>query len=191
MPTHKTHEVLSVAPLPFDPQRCFNAMLDALRQHCVRLTGDEHRDISRVEGVMDQGEIFVLGYHGEIARLFFHLKLGEAPNAAEVSLRATKGNTDVLDADWGSTGPEIGNTIVVARLLHVVLCVLREQGIAALTNHPVDPRLRAHYATMGFDDVPDGGQHLMLSETRSLERAFRYIDAAYRRFGLNLRGPPP
>jgi hypothetical protein len=187
MPGHKAAEVLALEPVGFAPQRCLDALLDGLNTHCLALTGDERRDIDRVDSGLDDEGIFIIGYHRQLERVYFHMDLADAPTAVELTIRATQGQTNVYDVEWGSTGVEIGNSVLVARLLHVGICVLRKQGIMALENDPCDERLRNHYATMGFDD----GRTLRLSDRQMLEQAFGYIEAVYRRFRLELSAPPP
>ncbi len=184
--------MLALQPTTYDPAGCLSALLEQLNGYCTELTGDEERDVQRFEGEFVDGGgeddgIYIHGYHDSICRLYFHLSLDAAPNEVEISLRATKGSRDIYDADWGTEGPQVGNSVLIARLLHVGICTLRSQGVRALVNEPYTRKLEAYYTSMGFER----GRRLSLSDPDALDQAFNFIAALYVRFRIDLNAPPP
>lgn len=107
--------------------------------------------------------------------------------SAHLTLRATKGNVDIADIDWGDTGPDIGNKLLVMRMLHVGICSFRALGFQRLTNDPWDDRLRTLYASFGFQN----GEVLDLNDPAALTSALTIISQVYPRFGIDFSAPPP
>jgi hypothetical protein len=73
-------------------------------------------------------------------------------STAEVVLIATKGALVADDTLFGRAGPDVGNSVLVARLLHVALFALRSTGVIAVRNEPYDVRVRRLYEDMGFQN---------------------------------------
>lgn len=186
MPGAKARAVLDEVCLTLDPERCYAALEISIATHLCNITGDGYRDLERVER---EGQDLFVGYHGQLRRLLASVSLDTARQSARIEIIATKGGLDVLDenAMFGDSGPEIGNSILVARLLHVGICTLRQQGVHAIVNTPYNERLRQHYITMGFER----GEQLSLRDESALRRAFEFIDFVYRSRGLALQTVPP
>ena len=92
---------------------------------------------------------------------------------------------------FGQKGSKIGNSIVVARLLHVAIVTLRSGGVEVVWNEPVNELLRLYYRGMGFVDdlVNPQRQNLRLSDLTSLAKAFSFVEAVYEDWGLQLDVP--
>src|SRR6185295_12504289 len=87
------------------------------------------------------------------------------PNGvADVLLVVTKGGARADDSMFGKTGPNVGNSVLVGRLLHVAAFALRSSDIAAIRNDPYDGRVRRLYEDMGFQN----GEILNLDDLASL-----------------------
>jgi hypothetical protein len=110
---------------------------------------------------------------------------------AKVSLIATKGGVSADENCYFKAGPDIGNTVLVARLLHVAVFALKSSGIVEVTNDPLDQRVRQHYTDMGFYN----GERLPLTDLAALTKTFTYVDVAYQHASvcgrLSLASPPP
>ena len=180
----KARSVIGSTVSQFDRQRCYHELGDAFSEHLCNVTDDPERNLDRVE---DQGDGIFVGYHGTTRRLLIEVALPPDGTHAEIVLVATKGQLDVLDSDFGKTGRQVGNTVLVARLLHVGICTLRKNGVEMIVNKPFDARLKQHYVTMGFEE----GQRLSLTSEEALRTAFEYIELAYQRHGLTLGSMPP
>jgi hypothetical protein len=105
-------------------------------------------------------------------------------------LIATKGSLVADDTLLGKTGPDVGNSVLVARLLHVVLFAFRSTGVVAVRNDPYDARVRRLYEDMGFVN----GEQLPLDDAAALTKAFSFIERAYQHESidgrLSLATPP-
>ena len=98
--------------------------------HMRFLTGDAERDLDRIDAEFDidlhsNAAIYVGSWNG-IRRLLLGVEI--RGDDAHLALRATKGDVDIFDIDWGQSGPHIGNAVVVGRLLHVGICSFRRNG---------------------------------------------------------------
>lgn len=165
-----------------DIDRLHRRMGATLVEHLCGLTGRPARDVDGVWTERDGDILLYAGHAVGLLRLLVSIEVDDAMRSASVTLRAAKGPVAVDRIDWGAAGPEVGNSILVARLLHIGIQVLRAEGLVLLTNNPWDARLRAHYELMGFV----GGERLPLDDEAPLTRAFGYIERSYRRFGLRL-----
>lgn len=187
----KTAEVLNH---PLDRAMVHQKLSDAIDATLLNLTGDDYRDIDTVEHRWEPPFSHHVGRWKQIPRLNALVELGkhtepENSACASVTLFATKGQTRAEGAPLlGTRGPEVGNSVLVARLLHVAIVALRESHIVSITNDPVNEQLREHYREMGFTN----GERLALHEPVSLVTAFEFIGDVYVASGsVSLGAPPP
>lgn len=185
MPAQKAAAALSVRQVYPNPA---DALYIGLQKYALNLTGDSYRDLDTISLVRDPADpattLFCGTWQGTLR---FAATLAVSNHSGEIILLATKGQTAVDPSiQFGTTGPDIGNHVLIAATLHIAIFYLRAAGLVALTNQPYNARLRAKYELMGFRN----GTHLVLDDAPSLEKAFTYIDDAYQRRGLNLSRPP-
>ena len=163
---------------------------DALRQHLVGcLGGDPDRDIDGLSTYLDAtGCLYVGTWQGHP-----RLNVGVAvdPNGvADVLLVATKGTVCADDSLFGRSGPSVGNSLLVGRLLHVATFALRSAGVLAIRNDPYDLRVQRLYEDMGFQN----GELLVLDDHPSLTKMFEYVAQTYQHPAasgrLSLADPP-
>jgi hypothetical protein len=153
----------------------------------VHLTGDHDRDLGQVtvkpgfdSGTGDHwAEYYGIGIDTvRTTRLYIGLTLAHSASPSlGVVLVATKGN---LVADYDTvplrgTDPRVGNSLLVARALHLTAAVGARSGLRTITNNPRDQYLAALYQTMGFAK----GTLLDLSDQASVERCFDYALLSY------------
>ncbi|HWO19779.1 MAG TPA: hypothetical protein VNO30_13430 [Kofleriaceae bacterium] len=187
MPARKAASLLKVAVRQTDPYPVLEA---ALRTHLVgALGGDPYRDIDSIEVLRDpDGQLYWGKWRGHL-RLTVGVMIDHA-STAEVMLIATKGARVADDLCLGKTGSDVGNSILVARLLHVALFALRSTGVVAVRNEPYDARVRRKYEDMGFAH----GEHLPLDDAAALTKAFAFIEQMYQHESvagrLSLATPP-
>jgi hypothetical protein len=170
------------APLSVDVERLHARMSTVLATHICGVTGDRDRDVESIWDERDETCLVYGGFAGKVLRLLCSIVVDPDIRSATVTLRAAKGSVGVDQIEWGVTGPEVGNSILVARLLHIGIMGLRAEGIVVLLNDPWDERLRTLYQLMGFER----GERLALDDEGSLTRAFGYVERSYQRFGLRL-----
>lgn len=186
-PQQKVSELLRIVTLQnVDSNGLFKSLDDGLNRYLTNLTNDPFRDIDRVDMLRDPGGSRYFGFFKSTCRLLAGLMVDESKKEAEVLLIATKGSTEAGPNLFSHSGPEIGNKILVARLLHVAVFTMRSSGIAYIRNDPADDRVRGIYIQMGFVN----GEILDLSNASSLIRTFEYIERVYSNYGLNLALPP-
>ena len=82
--------------------------------------------------------------------------------------------------------PGTGNPIIVARMLHCAVYLLRSTGWVTAQNSPANPGLRAHYTAMGFDDA----ERVDLGDVDSIERCFWFLKQLYGGVDRDLTLPP-
>jgi hypothetical protein len=187
MPGRKAASLLGMVVRRGDPYAVLEA---ALRTHLIgALGGDPARDIDSIEVLRDpDGQLYWGRWHGHL-RLTAGVMI-DREATAEVMLIATKGNLIADHSLFGKTGPEVGNSVLVARLLHVALFALRSTGVVAVRNDPYDARVRQLYEDMGFVD----GKRLSLDDATALTKAFSFIEQAYQHTSvggrLSLATPP-
>jgi hypothetical protein len=184
----KISRILQVSPTQteLEPNQVFEHLAADLQVHLLNLTGLEERDIDGIQSEVQGNQAVYVGTWRGIRRLLLGVELrGRAE--AHLALRATKGELDITDIDWGQVGADVGNSILIARLLHVGICSFRACGIRILTNDPWDERLRTLYSRMGFTN----GTTLALDEPDSLRIALRMVFPTYTRFGIDFSAPPP
>jgi hypothetical protein len=188
--TKLEEKVAAVLAVPFgidaDPLRVFERLAADLHRYTLHLTGNDERDIDTIQVEIEGPHAIYVGSWRGIQRLLLGVELREQ-GEAHLALRATKGELDIARVDWGQVGTEVGNSILIARLLHVGICSLRAGGIHRLTNEPWDDRLRNRYTRMGFT----GGTTFFLADRESLRIAFKMVQYAYTRFGIDFSAPPP
>ncbi len=179
--------LLTAARIQGDPCDVLEA---ALRTHLIgAFGGDPYRDIDTIDVLRDpDGRLFWGKWRGHL-RLTAGVVIDHA-STADVVLIATKGNLVADDTLFGRTGPDVGNTALVARLLHVALFALRSTGVVAVRNDPYDPRVRQLYEDMGFHN----GERLPLDDAAALTKTFTYVEQAYQHMSvagrLSLATPP-
>jgi Fe2+ transport system protein FeoA len=165
-----------------------NALAQDLAQYVLNTIADPDRGVDRIEHEADDGEHVFLGYAGSTLRLLVGVVVDTSDNTAEITLRATKADRDALDdTDWGDAAPNVGNSVLVARVFHVGLVTLRRCGIEAVVNRPFDARVRARYTAMGFHR----GERLDLTSRAALGKAFAFVGRVYADHDLDLDAPPP
>lgn len=182
----KARWVVAQAPRPFDPAEACRALVGALEARLQLWSLPPDRSIERVKATYGDADVLIEGYHGATMRLFVGVAIDRVQQSAEILLALTKGDLSVDSPAFGDRGPLVGNSVLTAMLLDVGICVLRRQGVRALTNRPVNEHLRRYYAMLGFAN----GEMLDLSDERSLAKAFEAIDQAYGRFGFVLADGP-
>lgn len=165
MPDRKAASLLGMPVRRGDP---YAALEDALRKHLVgALGGEPARDIDSIEVLRDpDGQLYWGKWQGHL-RLTAGVMI-DRDATADVFLVATKGDVIADDTLLGKTGPNVGNSVLIARLLHVALFALRSTGVVAVRNDPYDARVRRLYEDMGFV----GGVRLPLDDASAVTKAF-------------------
>jgi hypothetical protein len=170
-----------------DPYGCLDA---AMQRHLVGyLGGDPDRDIDGLVTHPDPlGRLYIGTWRGHP-----RLKAGvmvDANHVADVCLVATKGSVCADESLFGTSGPDIGNSLLVVRLLQVAAFALRSAGVLMIRNDPFDARVRRLYEDMGFQN----GETLVLDDLPSMTTMFDYVAHAYRHPSaagrLSLGDPP-
>lgn len=177
MPAAKAKDVIAVTPTLTDAA---SALLQGFRKHLLHITGDADRDLDEVELQTDHtGHMFLGSWHNRL-RLITGFRLTPAKEA-DVVIISTKGQREADAALLGVVGPDIGNSILVARLLHVAVFYLRAVGVSAIINDPYDSRVRGLYQTMGFAN----GERLSLDDLAALTTLFQYVQQHYHHHSLS------
>ncbi|MFV8752098.1 hypothetical protein ACNOYE_16245 [Nannocystaceae bacterium ST9] len=173
------------------PAELFVRLHVALSTHLVHVSGDPLRDVDRidldVDPAFDPNIAIYQGHWSNSDSPRLQLAVQVLGHDVHIALRATKQDANAEETEFGDTGPKIGNSVLVARMLHVGICTLRSAGIRDITNEPHDERLRSYYSTLGFVD----GKVLSLHDRGQLKTALMAIRSVYARFGLDLAAPPP
>jgi len=183
-------KALSLVNMPVaggDPYRTLEA---ALRTHLLgSVGGDPDRDIDALDTYQDPTGCLYVGTWRGHPRLNAGVAI-DSKRVADVLLVATKGMARADDMIFGKTGPGIGNSVLVGRLLHVALFALRSADIVAVRNDPYDARVRRLYEAMGFR----AGEYLPLDDVGALSKTFAYVDQTYQHPAvvgrLSLTTPP-
>jgi hypothetical protein len=187
MPGRKAASLLGMVVRREDP---YDVLEAALRAHLVGgLGGDPYRDIDSIEVLRDpDGQLYWGRWRGHL-RLTAGVMIDRG-STADVLLIATKGALVADDTLLGKTGPDVGNSVLVARLLHIALFALRSTGVVAVRNDPYDARVRQLYEDMGFIN----GERLPLHDAAALTKVFSFIERAYQHESvggrLSLATPP-
>jgi hypothetical protein len=187
LPGVKASSLLTMPVVGGDP---YVALETALRKHVVGfLGGDPDRDVDALTTSQDPtGCLYVGSWQGH-PRLNVGVAI-TARNVADVLLVATKGTTPADDSLFGKTGSGIGNSLLVARVLHAAVFALRSTGIIAVRNDPYDGRVRRLYEDMGFQ----AGEYLRLDDHAALTLTFTYVAQTYQHPAaggrLSLATPP-
>ncbi len=176
-PAEKTDAVLAILGAPSIDAR---GVLDVLRRelgtHLVHLTGNPRRDLVRIEVTPDSSSTAarIEGFAGDGTRRLDLVLVFDPDGAVDVALVATKGATvaDLYCPIFGQSGPDIGNALLVSRLVDAAVAVLVRGGVTVIRNEPFDERVRAIYARMGFTN----GERLELTNRDTLLLLFE--DAA-------------
>jgi hypothetical protein len=168
----------------------YAALETALRNHVVGcLGGDVERDLDGLSTYQDAtGCLFTGTWQGH-PRLNFGIAL-DPKRVADVMLVVTKGTVRADASLFGKSGPNVGNSLLVGRLLHVITFALRSTDVLAIRNDPYDARVRRLYEDMGFQR----GELLVLDDLPSLTTMFDYVAQTYQHATalgrLNLADPP-
>lgn len=170
-----------------DPYRTLEA---ALRSHLVGcLGGDPDRDIDGLTTYQDATGCLYVGTWRGHARLSLGVAV-DRKRIADVLLVATKGPSRADESIFGKSGPNIGNSLLIGRLLHVAAFALRSIDVLAVRNDPYDARVRQLYEDMGFQQ----GELLVLDDLPSLTTMFDYVAKTYQHSAaggrLSLANPP-
>ena len=172
LPGVKASSLVGMRVVGGDPYAALEA---ALRTHIVGcLGGDPDRDIDALTTYQDATGCLYIGTWQGHPRLNAGVAID--PNRiADVLLVATKGNARADDSMFGKSGPNVGNSLLVGRLLHVAAFALRSADVVAVRNDPYDARVRRLYEDMGFQN----GELLLLDDPASLTTMFSYIAQVY------------
>src|SRR5579859_5364229 len=147
MPAQKAADVLATKAQYADP---FTALLQGLRANALHLTGDARRDLDGIVLHTDTADpsraVFLGTWQGRL-RLYGGLEVVGVE--AELVLLATKGSTevDLANPQFGMSGPEIGNSVLIAAVFHVAIFYLRASGLLVMKNQPYDARVRSEEHT--------------------------------------------
>lgn len=180
----------SLVTLPIAGGDPYAALERALLRHLVGcLGGDQDRDLDGLSIYLDATGCLYTGTWKGHPRL--NIGLAVDPNGvADVLLVATKGTVRADDSLFGRSGPSVGNSLLVGRLLHVATFALRSAGILAIRNDPYDLRVQRIYEDMGFQN----GKLLVLDDQPSLTKMFEYVAQTYQHAAasgrLSLADPP-
>lgn len=187
VPGAKAASLVNMPVVRRDPYPVLEA---ALRSHVIRsVGGDPDRDVNALAIYRDATGCL---YHGTWnGHLWLTARVAiDSARVADVLLIATKGSMPATDAIFGKTGPNVGNSILVARLLHAALFALRSADVVGVRNDPFDARVRRLYEDMGFH----GGTYLPLGDVAALTKTFAYIAKVYQHPAavgrLSLASPP-
>lgn len=168
----------------------YAALEAALRSHVVGcFGGDSDRDIDGLMTYQDPTGCLYIGTWQGHPRLNVGIAV-DPRRVADVLLVATKGTARADDSLFGKSGPSVGNSLLVARLLHVAVFALRAADVLAVRNDPYDGRVRRLYEDMGFKN----GGLLVLDDLPSLTTMFDYVAQTYQHPAaagrLSLADPP-
>jgi hypothetical protein len=161
----------------------------ALRSHLLHAFGDSDRDIDDLTTREDSTGCLYIGTWQGSPRLVAGVAV-DTQRVADVLLVATKGHVRADAALFGRSGPNIGNSLLVGRLLHVAVFALRSASVVALRNEPYDARVRRLYQDMGFSR----GELLPLDDVSATTMLFEYVEASYQHAaaaGLVTLASPP
>lgn len=159
----------------------------ALNAELLKITGDPLRDIEAIQmEVHTDGAIYRGFSGGGVQRLYCLVALEDLTRTVDIVLVATTGGTNADTDLFGASGPEIGNSVLVARLFDIGVSCFHVCGVERVRNKPFDDRVREIYTQMGFVS----GELLDLRDAAQLTRAFAFVASAYKRFGLTLVLPP-
>ena len=166
------------------------ALEAALRKHVVGcLGGDPDRDIDGLTTYQDATGCLYIGTWQGHPRMNVGVAL-DPRRVADVLLVATKGPVRADESLFGRSGPSVGNSLLVGRLLHVAAFALRSADVLAIRNDPYDLRVRRLYEDMGFQN----GELLVLDDHPSLTTMFGYVAQTYQHLAaigrLSLADPP-
>jgi hypothetical protein len=178
----KARWVVGHPPMQLEAASACQALVRELQTRIEEWRLPSDRTLDRIDADYGRADVIIAGYYGNTMRLLTEVAIDLSERTAEITLIATKGAQSAESVTWGAIGPSIGNSVLVAMLFDLGICVLRRQGVRALTNHPWDERLRLYYASMGFSD----GTELDLEDESTLSVAFDFIERAYARHGLAL-----
>lgn len=186
MPASKAGDVVGVAA-SIAIQDLPDSLFAGLSAHLTNVSGgDARHDLDQIDMLADPDGAWYVGYWQGHPRLLAALYVDVPTATAKVILVATRGTLEADLSLLGKTGPDVGNPVLVVRLLHVAIFCARAAGITALTNDPYDKRLAQKYERMGFEH----GERLPLDDVARLTRAFVYVEDVYERYGLDLTLPP-
>jgi hypothetical protein len=161
--------------MPIVGGNAYLALETALRDHIVGyLGGDPDRDIDSLSAYQDATGCLYIGTWQGHPRLNVGVAV-DPRGVADVLLIATKGSARADESIFGKSGPSIGNSLLIGRLLHVAMFALRSAGIAAVRNDPVNTRVRRLYEDMGFH----AGEYLPLDDLAALTTTFGYVAQTY------------
>lgn len=170
-----------------DPYVALEAALRNRVVHC--LGGDPDRDVDTLTTYRDATGCLYIGTWQGHPRLNAGVAI-DTNRVADVLLVVTKGSARADDSIFGKTGPNVGNSVLVGRLLHVAAFALRSSNITAIRNDPYDTRVRRLYEDMGFQN----GELLLLDDLASLTTMFSYVAQTYQHPAaagrLSLASPP-
>jgi len=172
LPYMKASSLLNMPVSGGDP---YLRLETALQRHVVSfLGGDPDRDIDALTTFQDPTGCLYVGTWRGHPRLNVGVAI-DANQVADVLLVATKGVARADDSIFGKSGPDVGNSLLVGRLLHTAVFALRSTAIRALRNDPYDARVRRLYEGMGFR----AGEHLPLDDHAALTLTFAYVAQTY------------
>lgn len=149
----------------------------SLEARALNLTGDMSRDLICVE-FSRLGEVFLFeGYSaGQVRLVLAWLTCQDAATIGIQFLIATKEPQDA-DVDLlGRAGNQIGNSVLVACALDILLEVACKSGVRDLLCNPVDERVADHYRRMGF---VDHGTRFPVHDAEARLRACMFLDQVY------------
>lgn len=187
MPAKKAASLLGIVAGQADT---YDTLEAALRRHLIgSLGGDPYRDIDSLDVVVyPDGRAFCGRWRGHL-RLTAAVVIENA-TTAKVLLIGSKGTVAADDSLFGKSGPDVGNSALIARLYHVALFAFRATGIMCVENDPYDLRVRRRYEDMGFQN----GERLRLDDAAALTKAFDFVEQQYQHpslgGGLSLASPP-
>lgn len=168
----------------------YAALAAALRGHVVGcFGGNPDRDIDGLTTYQDPTGCLYIGTWRGHPRLNLGVAI-DPKRIADVLLVATKGTARADESLFGKSGPSVGNSLLVGRLLHVASFALRSADVLAVRNDPYDTRVRRLYEDMGFQN----GELLILDDLPSLTTMFDYVAKTYQHPAaagrLSLANPP-
>jgi hypothetical protein len=160
--------------------RFAESLLDAFQRELPTLVGDSLRDVGAI--TLDSADNAdgwsfheYVGHAPSGIRRFWAAVTCAVPGEIEIFLVVTKGDVEAVETEFGTSGPDRGNSCLVARAFDVALDVARMAGIRRLVCSPIDERVRARYALMGFVD----GELLDLDDPACVGASHRFVEHEY------------
>lgn len=180
----------------FSPQSLGRHLEQLFARQLVDLTGDARRDVCRFDAEVDAYndragkpciayEIRGFGDAGT-CRLWSCFECREESHVVTITVHvvATKGSREASLELFGKRGPDIGNSLMLARLFDLTLEAAVRCGVRYIENTPWqwDPELTSLFVAMGFSRGERDGEPVLLLDLlqeNAIDRALSFVEQVY------------